>query len=378
LLSESICDYVGIEREFIRINDVIRDFVRRNRLEMPKQFQGKLKNHLNTFLSDSNTYDRDVSDVLYSMKEGIKAGRVVPDAYLIPSHLLNSMRELYEERGYLDRVIELADRLLEKKHLLEKTVEQDVRYYLCLSLARKKDDRLLKEVQEIHGPEHNFLLGFHYRLQGRANDAISRFEKCLNEPIVSNRAKRELVQVYLSIEDYNAASDLARNNYESNRRNPFHIQAYFNTVVNSSNASKQHDLLVRLIDEMRSVRSDIAAQMADIAQAELLAKCENNYSAAADAIDDAVNKYPDAHYPLISKAFLAAHNSDLDRLKSARNKLEEMSRKRTLSEEMLIRLNAYILAMEGKIHEAVTLAENKLKRLPDHARKSFIRKLYEV
>lgn len=377
-LSETVCDYVGIEKEFIRLNDTIRDYVRRNRHEIPIRFQSKLKAHLNNFIESSDVEGRDVSDVLYSMKEGIKEGRVVPDIYLIPSHFLASMRELYQERGHLDRVIELADRLLEKKHLLERTVEQDVRYYLCLSLARKKEPRLLKEVQKVHGIEHQFLLGFYYRLQGRANDAIRCFEQCLKEPVVSNRAKRELVQVYLSIEDYEAVSVLARVNYENNRRNPYHIQAYLNTLVNSNDSGQHKDEVHRLIDELRLLQADVAVQMADIAQADYYAKCLHNYQAASDAIDDAVRKYPHEHYPLISKAYLAAHNGDSKRLMEAYNELEKQSQKRTISEESMGRLRAYKVALEGNLADAEHIASRSLARIPESARNSFMKKLREV
>ena len=377
-LSEAVCDYVGIEKEFIRLNDTIRDYVRRNRLEIPTRFQSNLKAHLNDFIESSDVEGRDVSDVLYSMKVGIKEGRVVPDVYLIPSHFLSSMRELYEERGHLDRVIELADRLLEKKHLLERTVEQDVRYYLCLSLARKKDPRLLKEVQQVHGIEHQFLLGFYYRLQGRANDAIRCLEQCLKEPVVSNRAKRELVQVYLSIEDYEAASVLARDNYENNRRNPYHIQAYLNTLVNSNDSDQHKGVVYTLIEELRLLKAEVAMQMADIAQADYYAKCLHDYSAASDAIDDAVKKYPHKHYPLISKAYLAAHNGDSKRLANAYDELEKQSQKITISEETLGRLRAYKVALEGNLYDAEHIANRSLSKIPESARNSFLKKLREV
>ena len=231
LIASAVCDFVGVEKEFIRLNDTIRDFVRRNRLQIPVQFRDKLRLHLDRFLAECAAEDLDVSDLTYSIRQAIKTGRSTPDKYLIPSHFLSSMRELYQERGHLDRVIELADMLLSKPQLLETTVAADIRYYLCLSLARKRDKRLLEEVQAIHGPERDFLLGFYYRLQGRAQAAIDRLTKCIDDPAVSARAKRELVQVYLSLEDFEAAASLAQANYEENRRNPYHVHAYFESLV---------------------------------------------------------------------------------------------------------------------------------------------------
>ena len=373
-----ICDYVGVEKEFVRLNDVIRDYVRRNRLKIPEEFRGKLNKHLNEFLtSPYQPGDRDVSDILYSLKEGIKAGRPVPDKYLVPSHFLLSIQELYQERGHLDRVIELADRLLAKEHLLDSAVAQNVRHYLCLSLARKRDPRMLTEVQKIHQPDHNFLLGFYYRLQGRPDDAIQRLTRCLNSR-VATQAKRELVQVYLSIEDFDAASVLAQTNYEENRRNPFHIQAYFNTIVNSRQASERRDILQQLIDELYQVNSEVAIQMADIAKAEMLAKCDNNYPAACDAIDDAIQKYPDNQYPLLAKAFHAAKNADKNRLQTAYDQLEQVAKERTISDTSLARLKSYLIAMSGDLGKAIAFAESNLRRCPSYSLPWFIERLKEA
>lgn len=374
-VASAICDFVGIEREFIRLNDTIRDYVRRNRLQLPARFKAKLESHLDAFLADPRNEDRDISDLSYSIKEAIKCGTSAPQQYLIPSHFLRSMRELYQQRGHLDRVIELADMLLAKRHLLDTTVANDVRYYLCLSLARKRDQRLLREVQGITGPEHNFLLGFYYRLQGRARDAIEQLTQCVNKPMVSARAKRELVQVYLSVEDYDNAAALARANYEENRTNAFHVQAYFNTIVNSRRAQEQRVLLLRLISELASIRSELSEQMVMIAKAEFLAKCEGDYDAAVQHLDDAAAVSPESHYPQLVKAYLAARNRDLDTLKQARARLAQIGTAHVVSGNSLARLTAYTYALEGDLPRAISYAESNLRGCPDNARESFLARL---
>ncbi len=378
LVASCICDYIGIEKDFVRMNDTIRDYVKRNRIALPKEFRHKLNHHLNEFLKKSDEVDRDVSDILYSLKEGVKAGLPVPEQYLIPSHFLRSMRELYQKRGQLDKVISLADRLLVKGHLLDPDVAHDIRNYLCLSLARKRDRRMLAEVQKIHGPEHDFLLGFYYRLQGRAKDAIDSLTKCLDEPTVSTRAKRELVQVFLSIEDYDNASVLAKANYEENRRNAYHIQAYFKTLVNTWNAAESEALLQRLLTELEELDSVVAVDMACIGRAEFLAKCKGDYPRALDAINDACDRSPDAHYPLLTKAFMAARFHDITSLKAACQKLEEMSKSRSILVDSLVRVRAFILAIEGNLTDALALVETKLFRLPDESRRSLDQRLREM
>lgn len=378
LLADSVCDYVGADRDFIRLNDVIRDYASRNRVALPDKYRAPLELHLNKFLSDEDVSDRDISDIFYSIKEGIKSGKSVPTDYLIPSHFLSSIRELYQQKGHLDRVIELCDMLLEKRHLLEGVVEADVRYYLCLALARKKDERFLKEVSAINGPEHSFLLGFYYRLKGRFQDAIDRFNSCVNQPAVAKRVKRELVQAYLSTEEFELASALARSNYEEHRSNVFHIQAYFNTTINSNLGRANRDLLMRLVDELRAIETDLAKEMADNCYAELLFKCDGNYSGSCDAIDDAIARYPDSHYPILTKAFLAAKNRDLGRLKAAYGAIDRMSKSRGISDESLVRLKAYIKVLEGDLDGAIALAQKGLARMPVRAREHFIEILRDM
>ncbi|MBV2240595.1 hypothetical protein KQR57_04090 [Bacillus inaquosorum] len=71
-----------------------------------------------------------------------------------------------------------------------------------LFLARLKNPRFLEEVQQINGADHNFLLGFYYRLTGNDIKAIERLNKALEERPNFARAKRELVVAYNNIEEY--------------------------------------------------------------------------------------------------------------------------------------------------------------------------------
>lgn len=375
LIASSICDHVGIEKEFVHLNDSIRDYVQRNRLGIPELFNRKLSDHLDRFLEDPNEEDRDVSDLLYSVKEAIKAGKAVRDRYLIPSHFLTSIRELYRERGHIDQVIQLCYKLLEKEHLLDSMVSRNVRYYLCLSLARKRDERMLTEVQKIPGIERDFLLGFYYRLKGRYADALLRLKKCESVSLVSLRARGELVRVYLSIEDYDAALVLAKPLYEESPKNPYSIQAYLDTVLNSPNTSEQRELIERLIEELEAVGSDLSAEMALIAKAEFAAKCDSNYQRAMDLISDAHSRFSDSPYPLLAKGFLAVRQKDVKGLEEAYAKLGAIAKMRNVSENSMTRLKASLIALKGNLPDAISYAEANLKKIPEYSRDKFLNSL---
>lgn len=379
LITRSICDYVGTDKEFIRLNDSIRDYIQRNRLEVSSRYKKKLEDHLKDFIESPDVFSDDLSDLSYSIKESIKTGLVPPEKYLIPSHYLKSIRELYHYKKQLNKMIELSDKFLENEEAIDNHIVQDVRYYLCLALARKRDNRFLKEVHKIQGPEHDFLMGFYYRLTNRPKEAIDRFNKCLANRVVENRAKRELVQVLIYIGDYQAAGSLAKDNYEDFPSNPYHIQAYLSTLIHSKNDNDNDNdnekIILGLIEELKVLGTDVSLEMAEIGRAEYLARYKNNYSEAKATISDAVSRFKDSHYPLLTQAFLAAKNGDLETLERAYKEINNLSSKRNISADTLHRLEAEILALRGNIDKAIRLIKTKLINYPEKSLEEIIRGL---
>ena len=149
------------------------------------------------------------------------------------------MKDLYDVHKKYKAVISLADRTLQNKENIDEDLLKEIRYYLCLSLARERDNRFLKEVQEIHGLEHHFLFGFFYRLTGQYKKSLDSLLNCLKERANFQRARRELVQVYLLIGEYDQAKELARQNYEADKLNLYHTQAYFNCLINGQWSPKK-------------------------------------------------------------------------------------------------------------------------------------------
>ncbi|MCP5634864.1 hypothetical protein NL380_28395, partial [Klebsiella pneumoniae] len=74
---------------------------------------------------------------------------------------------------------------------------------------------------------------------------LSQFESIINAPYVESRAKRELVQVYTQLEEYDKALSYAKKNYEENRSNQFHCQAYFNCLINSQHRVDSDNIVLK-------------------------------------------------------------------------------------------------------------------------------------
>lgn len=373
LVAEHVCEFLGYEGEFIRLNDVVRDYIKRNKLYMNSTHLTKVNEKVSEIVNSDDLSEADSTEYVFALKEALKTGRDVPTDYLIPSHYIRCMRDIYYSKGNLDRVIELADVILMKKSSLEHDVVQDIQYYLCLALAKKKDSRMLQEVQEIQGDEHQFLLGFYYRLTGKYDFALERLKGIVDAPFVGSRAKREIVQVYVQIHEYELALEYARKNYESSPNNQFHIQAYFNSLINSNKKDeKSKEIMNRLIEDLTEINSEQSNEMADIASSLYLAKVDGNYLGGMKRIEDCVNRYPSNPYPLLAYCDIALLYSDIEALEKGIGLLEGLSKNKNVSKRSIQRYEAFLLAFKGQESDAMRLAVDITKDYPDETKKRLI------
>jgi hypothetical protein len=355
--------------------DSVRDFVKRNNLSLAPELQKAVSTAIEADIRQGNWDEYDSSRIAFLVKNALASGQTLEPRFMIPSHMLRAIKELYYDRGGLRRAVQLADVLLAKERNLEPQLVQDVRYYLCLVLARLRDPRVLEEAQRIRGDEHNFILGYYYRLIGRQREAIERFTRVLTGAFVGVRAKRELVEVLLQMEQYDEARDQARKNYEENRTNQFHIQAYFRALVLGSNPDQHLAQLKILCAELESVGSERARQMAMIGKALIAARCENDVR-ALDLIDDAIAAFPRIIYPPLAKFDIALSFRDEVAMQDALRRLEKLVDEGIhLSTRTLVTHRAYLSAVQGDLPTARSRAAEVAKHFTDEARTRFIEKL---
>jgi hypothetical protein len=379
LIASAVCELLGANGEYVRVNNTVRDYVRRNRFSLPEHYQSKLKEHLEDFLKTYQEEEKDVSDYFYSLKQALIQGKQVQDKYLIPSHFLKTIKELYDRYHKYDDVINLADRVLVNEESLDSILRGEIRYFLCLSLARKRNkERFLNEVQKIQGSEHNFLMGFYYRLQSRPQDAIPRLQKALEEPRTSSRARRELVQIYIDIEDYQEAVTLAKENYENNTTNPFHVQAYFNCLINSPKINSNEKILEQLLTDLEKVSSEKAKEMFMNAKAQFLAFCKFEQQNALNLINDTIALFPDVIYPKLTKFDICSKFKDIDGMKESISMLKQEIDSKSYFYKSLIRSECIFMAQDGKLPEALRLVDTKLKNYSDQYRKKLKQKLEQL
>lgn len=319
--NEFIIEYVGNTREFLRLNDSVKDYIQRLGYKLIDKYNTNLQQHAQHAFKDYEIFDRDISDYVISFKEALKQGYNVPKEFLIPSHYVNAMRELYNYERRYKEVVTLADRILQNEKYLDKRIIKEIRYWLCLSLARRRDRRILEEVQKIDGADHNFLLGFYFRIVGRHEDAIHRFNKVLEEAPNFYRAKRELVQVYLNTEQYDEAFALARENYYMDKNNPYNLQSYFRCLIKLE-GPKQKNELKNLLQDLEKNPHEKAHEMFMTAQAQYYALVENNDFKALKIADDAIAAFPKNIYPCLTKLELLRRSNNISELEKTIKDIE--------------------------------------------------------
>lgn len=368
LVSESIVELIGADGNTIRLNDIVRDYIKRNQILLNNSFTDKLTEKVKRLVENKELIEEDSSIFIYTIKEALKTGLKVNNNLVIPSHYLRSIKDIYNDKGNLDKIIELSDIILQKESSLDKEIAHDIRYYLCLALAKKKDKRMMVEVQKIHGEEHSFLLGFYYRIMGRHSEAIEKFKSIINAPYIEARAKREIVQVYVYLGEFDVALNYARNNYEENRGNQFHTQAYFNCLINSENINNNEEapkILEDLINNLRNIDSKQSKEMADTAEAYFFAKIKHNKQLALNKVEDAINAFPDNTYPILTLCDIALQFLDKEQLKRGIDLLEELQNNRKhFSPRTLNRYKAYYYALDGNQIEALNIIKEDLDNYP--------------
>lgn len=365
LLTASICELLGVNGEYIRVNDAVRDHVRRTRYSLPVKYKERLSEHVNRFLETYEEEDKDVADYFYSLKKALIEGKVIDDTHLIPSHFLKTIKELYDRHKKYKDVTKLADRVLQNEFSLDEGVKHNARYYLCLSLARLREkDRFLSEVHKINGPEHNFLLGFHYRMQGQPEYALKKLMLAVDDRRTEARASRELVQVLIGLEEFDQALALSKQNYEKYPENPFHIHAYLKAFLNSKSDMDEIDFEAILKTLEASVSSP-AREMYLEMKARYTAIHKNDFAYALTILDEGIGRYRGSPYLLMARFDIADDSGLPSEMEKSVKLMEEEIDESSLFFRQLIRAKCILLAEKGKKEAAMSLLENRLKGYPE-------------
>lgn len=377
-IENGICQGIGTLGEYVRLNDVIRDYVARGSISIPDRYSKAIAVVSKEILSSEETADDfDYSEKAVAIRMALLEGREVPESMLIPAHFLNAISQNYKNKRY-SNVVALAERVLAKPNY-EDYIRNQITHFYCMALARKRDHRFLTEVQKIKGKEHDYVLGFYYRKIGRYDDAILRFKSSMGEQRWEENSKRELVLIYNITEDYDQAFNLARESYYDFPSNPISVLAYFEVLLNKYKIATSNE--VYLISEMGATLaaiSRISSEKGQEVEACMKARYEyfvrNDSSTAISIINDAIDLFKGSPYPLLVKMELGVSMRSADMINEATvlfdaRKFDEQGATERKKAEL------FKLALGGQAGKAIGMVDRELRFINPVARERFKQKL---
>jgi tetratricopeptide (TPR) repeat protein len=368
LFSSAICERMGSASDYIRVNEVIRDYVSRNRFGLPLEFEKSIKTHVEKFLERYEDDNLDISDYLFSAQESLQSGNGIPDELIIPSVFIKTIKRTYDEDRNYDEAIALADRVLQREKYLHSNTINHIRYIKCQSLARLRDGRFFSEAKKIPEPDRSFLHGFYYRLSGDYAKAEDNFTKLLSKGRRSDpRVIGELVLVYMQSDEYELAFDYAKENYKNRSGNPINANNYFTCLIMKERTKENRIELERIIEKLAIDPSDRAQEMLESMRARIIAYYDENEERSLALIEETIQKFPKINYPILTKADLATHFKNKIRLQEAVESLEKITGRHAQTYRTLIKYKAILLAMQGDTHQAKQLVKRELSGLIDAA-----------
>ena len=165
-----------------------------------------------------------------------------------------------------------------------------------------------------------------------------------------SKAKREKVLVLKNLQQFEEATGLAKENYYLYSDNPYHIQAYFDCLINTYHNKPEDDLLLDLLEKLGRIRSEKAQSMYGRCKALYLAYVEENYDAALSCIDQAATNFPkDKKYALTVKFEIARLFHKTDEMERVIKVLEVDGS----NENTIVICRSKLLADQNRIDDAV-------------------------
>lgn len=273
----AIYECFGATRNYLRLNHALADYIDRNRLVLDKVYQQRLDKYTKNLLEQTDEETLNLAEDLYKSKKMLSDSRFkVRTETILPSVALKVIVDQYRKEFFVN-VIDLARKILydNNRHDYD-SVKRSIRYWMCLSYCKLGSDYQLeieKEIKHFSGYTKFFILGYYERLQGNYPKAQSYFEKALNKSKHymqkhTSKASHELVITKMKQNDYEGALEQAKQNYESEKSNVYHIEAYFRCYVKSDHPDKK--VLRTLMDNMKSSYDSNRDVIVDTFEAEYL------------------------------------------------------------------------------------------------------------
>lgn len=260
LLSFCIARRTGLNNDLLSISPSVVDYIERNSsIEKPKNICDYLKKEYSIFkscLRENNLDEYCYSQIEQYLKESIINSDQADYKYIYPSIILKAVVQLYNKQEYR-KVKGICENCFGSIALWDPTIRQTLYFYYAMTVARLKDnnifDIVFKKIDDNYILEKfqaDFIRGFYYKITGRYDEATAQFLSCLATNPNYVRARRELVETYVLLEEFDLAVDLAARNYNKYPDNIFNIYQYFNCLIRGK---IDQEKILELLNKARDV-----------------------------------------------------------------------------------------------------------------------------
>jgi len=392
LLKYSICTYIGASGEFIKINASIGDYIQRNHFEISDSVKevlnNKIKNFTDNMFNDDYTGSIPFSEFNFLLKEELKKANQIPEQFLYPSVFMQSIIELYNRQNY-DTVIEVVRQVKQRGVFdrSEERVKAYIQYYYCMTLARKRSNDFTTELRffsDIHPDKikYNFLNGFYYRLNGKYRDAETSYKKVLEIKPLDVKTRREMVIIYGNMQDYDAAFELAKQNYSDYPDNIYHIHAYFLCLMHRMEyyelSSKEKEDINNIVEVVENMHSTDETNFYYQIMALYEAYVQNGVDEAINILNDGLFKCKKSFYLLKTKFDVYRRSDNVDGMSDVLEKMKSEQPHSISSKFAICCCQAYVDAYSGKSIDMILLNLRKAKIFTEEAIQAIRKQVVQI
>lgn len=371
LFQESLFELEGVNKEYIRLNEVVRNYIARSDAKVLPAHRQKAKQLFERMFSEDTSSWYNSNDFLLAIRETVTHGKEVDPDHIIPSVYLKSMSDLYSNMQY-ENVVKLARRALDNSENTDQKILYEIRYLLCSALAKLKHASCMVEVRNLDHDDRIFLTAFYYRQIGKNDRALSCLDDLLRKRPEMSKAKREKVLVLKNLQQFEDATGLAKENYYQYSDNPYHIQAYFDCLINTYQGRSEDALLSDLVEKLRRIRSEKAQSMCGRCSALYLAYVERDYETALMEINETILDFPkDKKYALSVKFDIARIFHDYDEMERV---IKELERDGSNNNTIVI-CRSKLLADQRRTNEAISYFTKNISYFTEKSKLAFCEKL---
>lgn len=288
--------------EHVSLNKSLADFIKRSSVQLDGKYYAQFNQVVSKLLKQDldKTLARDYSEFMMTLQSMLQLGKRIPQKYFIPSLILKDVIMMYDQGEY-KRVVKICEELLLETRNYDEQILWQTRYWLTSALSKLKDRKALDYLRffKENAVVYNFLRGFYYRNIGERNEAMACYDKVLKIDPRHQRSKREKVNILLSWGKYEDAYELAKENYENDKNNIYHIHSYFITLVRRQEYLTHEDivLLEDLIADMDSRVDHKAEDMVRCMKGEFAYYVKNDLNRARLLLLEAVQLNENKNYP---------------------------------------------------------------------------------